>query len=75
MAQLTHDQYETLERAVALRTRVSLRRSGQGRREYIVIPYALRTRDGREAIEARNPTTGHELVIFVDELDSVSVVR
>lgn len=75
MAQLTHEQYETLERAVVQGTRVSLRRNGQGRREYVVIPFALRMRDGREAIEARNPTTGHELVIFVDELESVSAVR
>jgi hypothetical protein len=54
-------------------TRLSLRRSG--RREYIVIPQRLRLIDGREAIEARNPTTGHDLTIFLDELESFEVVR
>jgi hypothetical protein len=32
-------------------------------------------RSGREAIEARNPTTGDHLVIFVDDVDSFAVVR
>jgi hypothetical protein len=72
MAQLTHEQYETLESAVARGTRVAIRRSG--RREYIVIPLTLRVRDGREVIEARNPTTGHDLTIYLDEIESVDPV-
>jgi hypothetical protein len=75
MAQLTHDQYETLERAVMQGTRVALRSHGHGRREYVVIPLALRVRDSREVVEAKNPTTGHDLTIFLDEIDAVEPVR
>lgn len=73
MAQLTHEQYDALERAVLKGTRVAVRRSG--RREYVVVPLALRIRDGREAIAARNPVTGHDLTLFLDEIDSIEVVK
>ena len=73
MAQLTHAQYDALERAVIDGTRIAVRRLGN--REYIVIPLRLRVVDGREAIEARNPTTGHDLTLFLDELQSIEVVR
>ena len=67
MAQLTHQQYDVIERAVVRGTRVAIKR--RGRREYVVIPLTVHTRDGREAIEARNPTTGHELTIYIDEIE------
>jgi hypothetical protein len=73
MAQLTHEQYEILERAVAKGTRLAIRR--RGRREYVVIPLAIRIKESREVVEARNPTTGHDLAIFVDEIESVDVVK
>ena len=73
MAQLTHEQYDALERAVARGTRIAIRRSG--RREYVVIPLTLHVRDGREAIEARNPVTGHDLTLFLDEIESIEVVK
>ncbi|HVX38864.1 MAG TPA: hypothetical protein VHB25_04750 [Gemmatimonadaceae bacterium] len=73
MAQLTHQQYEAIERAVVEGTRVAVRR--RGRREYVVVPLALRIHDGREAIEARNPVTGHDLTLFLDEIDAIEVVR
>jgi len=63
---LTHTQYDMLERAVARGERVVIRRLG--RRELVVIPLTLHLRDGREAIEARNPTTGDDLTIYVDEI-------
>ena len=72
MAQLTHEKYETLERAVVKGTRVAIQR--KGRREYIVIPLRLGMRDGREAVEARNPVTGHDLTIYVDEIDRVEAL-
>ena len=72
MAQLTHDQYEALERAVVKRTRIAIRR--RGRREYVVIPLTLRVVDGREVVEARNPTTGHELTIYLDEIDGIQAL-
>jgi hypothetical protein len=73
MAQLTHAQYDALERAVIDGTRIAVRR--RGNREYVVIPLRLRVVDGREAIEARNPTTGHDLTLFLDDLQSIEVVR
>jgi hypothetical protein len=73
MGQLTHQQYDTLERAVMNGTRIVLQR--KGRREHILIPLTLKVRDGREVIEARNPTTGHDLTIFLDEIDSIAPVR
>lgn len=73
MAQLTHQQYEALERAVVEGTRVAVRR--RGRREYVLVPLALGLRDGREAIEARNPVTGHDLTLFLDEIEAIEVVK
>ena len=29
----------------------------------------------REVIEAKNPTTGHDLTIFLDDVESIEVVR
>jgi hypothetical protein len=73
MAQLTHAQYDAIERAVINGTRIAVRRHGQ--REYVVIPLRLRVVGGREAIEARNPSTGHDLTLFLDELLSIEVVK
>ena len=72
MAELTHDQYERLERAIAEGTRIAVYRRGT---EFVIVPSALRMRDGREAIEATHPTTGHALTLFLDELDSIEVVQ
>lgn len=72
---MTHDQYEILESAVTRGTRVAVHRRNGGRREYVIVPLKLHLRDGREAIEARNPTTGHDLTIFVDEIERVEPVR
>ena len=73
MTQLNHEQYDALERAVANGTRIIVRR--QGRREYVVIPLSLKVRDGRETVEARNPTTGHALTLYLDEVDSLEAIR
>lgn len=72
MAQLTHQQYDQLERAILDGTRVSLYRRGT---EYILVPLRLGLRDGREIIEARNPTTGDSIVLQLDEVDSIEFVR
>lgn len=71
MAELTHEQYDRLERAVAEGRRIAVWRRGT---EYIVVPDRLRVGDGRERIEARNPTTGDRMVLYVDEIDSFEVV-
>jgi hypothetical protein len=73
MTQLTHMQYEMLERAVVNGTRIVVTRSGG--RESVLIPLSLGIRDGREAIETRNPTTGHEMRIYLDEVDAIEVVK
>jgi hypothetical protein len=71
MTQLNHTQYDELERAITNGSRIVVYRRGT---EYIVIPLRIAVRDDREAIEARNPTTGHEMTLFIDELDSVELL-
>lgn len=71
MAQLTHDQYERLERAVTRGERIVVHRRGT---EYVVVPLALRLRGGQEVIEARNPTTGDSMSLILEELDSIEPV-
>ena len=71
MAQLTYAQYNQLEQAVSRGHRVVVFRRGT---EYILIPLALLSRDGREVIEARNPTTGDAMTLYLDELDSIELV-
>jgi hypothetical protein len=71
MAQLSTKQYDDLERAVRDGKRVSVMRRGT---EYIIVPQAVRVRSGKEAIEARNPTTGDSMVIFIDDIESFVVL-
>jgi hypothetical protein len=72
MAQLTTKEYDALERAVRDGKKVSVMRRGT---EYIIVPLAIKLRSGKEAIEARNPTTGDAMVIFVDDIESFVVLR
>jgi hypothetical protein len=72
MAQLTHAQYDALERAVADRSRISVFRRGA---EYIVVPLVLTAHGGREAIEARNPLTGDGIILYLEDIDAIEVVR
>lgn len=72
MGQLSHTDYDALERAVRDGQRIVAWRRGT---EYVLVPTELHLRGGREAIEARNPTTGDEMTLFIDELDAIEVVR
>jgi hypothetical protein len=72
VAQLTHKQYDILEDAIAGGNRIAAYRRGT---EYVVVPTRLRLVDGREAVETVHPTTGHELTLYLDEIDSFEVVR
>ena len=72
MAELTHSQYDLLERAIAEQRRIVVYRRGT---EYIVIPARLRVDGRREAVEATHPNTGDKITFYVDELDSIEVVR
>ena len=71
MTQLSTEQYDALERAIADGQRIAVMRRGT---EYIVVPERLRLAGGRESLEARNPTTGDRLVLHLDELDAIEVV-
>lgn len=72
MAQLTHEEYDVLERAITDRRRIVIYRRGT---EYVVIPRSLRIIGGREKIESTHPTTGDTFDFFIDELDSIQVVK
>lgn len=72
MAQLTHQQYDALERAVTEGNRIAVWRRGT---EYVVVPQRVRIAGGREAIEAVHPTTGQHLTLFIDEVDAIEVVK
>lgn len=70
--QLTHEQYDELERAVRLGERVAAYRRGT---EYLVIPQELVLRGGREIIRATHPTTGEPIELALDELEELHVIR
>jgi hypothetical protein len=70
--QLTHDEYEALERAVRVGGRVAAFRRGT---EYVVVPQELLLREGREIIRATHPTTGEPIELALDELDALQVIR
>ena len=72
MAQLTVAQYDSIEAAIRDGRRLIVRRR---RQDVIVVPERLSIRNRREAIEARHPTTGDHLVLFIDEAESIEVVR
>ncbi len=72
MSPLSHGEYDALERALSRGSRVAITRPG--RRELVLIPLTLSLDDGREIITARNPTTGHELTIYLDEVERIEAV-
>ncbi|MFI5246848.1 MAG: hypothetical protein ACHQQR_16565 [Gemmatimonadales bacterium] len=72
MAQLTVAGYDALEGAIRDGVRVNVRRRGT---DFVVVPTRLALRGRREAIEARHPTTGQPLILWVDEADSIEVIR
>ena len=72
MAEWTHKQYDILERAITNGKRISAYRRGT---EYIVVPTRLRVISGREAVAAMHPTTGDQITIYLDEMDSFELVK
>lgn len=72
MAQLTVAQYDALEAAIRDGRRISVRHR---RQNITVVPVRLALRNRREALEARHPTTGELLVIWIDEAERIEVVR
>jgi hypothetical protein len=72
VSQLSHREYDVLERAVSRGSRVAITRPG--RRELVLVPLSISLDDGREIIKARNPTTGHELTIYLDDVEGIEAV-
>ena len=72
MTEWTHNQYDALEGAILKGKRIAAYRRGT---EFVVIPTRLRVIKGREAVEATHPTTGEEITLYLDEMDSFEVVR
>ena len=72
MAQLTVAGYDALEKAIRDGTRIAVYRRGT---EYVVVPLRLVVRNRREAVEARHSSTGAKLTIWLDEADSIEVVK
>ena len=71
MAELTHKQYDLLERAITDQRRIAVIRRGT---EYVVVPARLSVERGREAIQARHPS-GALMTFYVDEVQSIEVVK
>ena len=63
--------YDRLESAIDRGRRVAIRRRGT---EYLVVPAAIRLVAGREALDAKHPTTGDAIRFWIDELDRWDVV-
>jgi len=72
LAELTHRQYDILEKAIQTGRRIAAFRRGT---EYVVVPTNLRMISGREAVEAIHPTTGDRITLYLDELDRFEVVK
>jgi hypothetical protein len=71
MAQLTHEQYDLLERAITEKRRIAVMRRGT---EYVVVPSRLAVDGGREALQARHPS-GSTMTFYIDEVQSIEVVK
>jgi hypothetical protein len=67
----TPERLDQLEHAARRGLRVALRRRGS---EYVVVAVRLTTERRREALVARLPMTGEELIFVLDELDGFQVV-
>ena len=72
MKEWSHRQYDMLERAILSGERIAAYRRGT---EYVIVPTRLRMISGREAVDATHPTTGDQITIYLDEMDSFEVVR
>jgi hypothetical protein len=61
-----------LEDAIAHQRKLSVRRKGN---EYVIVPLRLRVIERRECFDARHPTTGARLTMWIDEIESIEEVR
>ncbi len=68
----TSSEYDALERAILDGSKIAAYRRGT---EFVVVPTRLRLISGREAVDATHPTTGDEITLYLDEMDTFEVVR
>jgi hypothetical protein len=68
MSGLTHRDYDVIEGAIRRGTRIIVQHRGG---ELVLVPLALRADGRREAIAARHPVTGDDLMVFLDEIETV----
>lgn len=64
--------YDVLERAVARGGRLAVTRNGS---QWIVLAQRLLVLRGREALEAKHPSTGEPMRFFVDEIQRIEAIR
>lgn len=69
---LTTKEYDALETAIAEGLRVAFTWRGA---EYVVLPERLRSAGGREELVTTNPSSGHQLVVPLDDVTRLSLVR
>ena len=71
MAQLTTNSTTCSSARSRIERRIAVMRRGT---EYVIVPSRLAVERGREAIQARHPG-GNVMLFFIDELESVEVVK
>lgn len=69
---MTPGQYDVLERAIARGERVAIRVRGA---ELVIVPLALKAKNGREILITRQPTTGEAISLAVEDVETVETVR
>lgn len=69
---MTAAQYDALERAIADRSRVSIRINGG---EMVLIPEAIKLRGSREVLVTQNPSSGLPMLLNIDDIERLEVVR
>jgi hypothetical protein len=72
VAQLTHAQYDALERAIVDGRRIAVYRRGT---EYVVVAVRIMSSGTSEALLGKLPMTGEELTFRLDEIDSFQVIE
>ncbi|MCU0625891.1 MAG: hypothetical protein MUF21_05300 [Gemmatimonadaceae bacterium] len=68
---LTTTEYDALERAIGEGLRVAFTWRGA---EHVVLPVRIRATGGREALETTNPSSGHQLIVPLDDMTRLHLV-
>lgn len=68
---LTTKEYDALERAIAEGLRIAFTWRGA---EHVVVPTAIRSAGGREELVTSNPSSGHRMVVPLDDVTGLALV-